>query len=327
MNAPQQPEIGRSDPDDPSRFVGTYLTERPASPWRSRPAHWAIAVAGVAAVVCLVGWPRPTLYALGAVAVAVALLVGLQLLLAEHAQTDPAADQPTSLATAHANAARMVREANTRTEEAQQSETGAVRARKVAEAKLAAVRRVIADDFRHDHRAMIEAVLNDPQSSSDSPDCAEHPDPSGLRPDESGPGADEPGRQATDQPGDDPDDLRTRLADAIRTALKERTLPPLTLYGHQAFPGIGLTEYDLADVALAVMQRQLSDLHWEVEAETKRADRADTALTAALRTSAREAAAMLRRTPRDSRDYPAVLTGARVIETWLATTNRKDHHR
>lgn len=33
----------------------------------------------------------------------------------------------------------------------------------------------------------------------------------------------------------------------------------------------------------------------------------------------REAARFLRRTPRDSRDYPAVLTGARVIEEHLRT--------
>jgi len=31
----------------------------------------------------------------------------------------------------------------------------------------------------------------------------------------------------------------------------------------------------------------------------------------------REAAAHLRRTPRESRDYPAALTGARIIETDL----------
>jgi hypothetical protein len=48
---------------------------------------WALTAAGVAAVVCLVGWPHPTLYALGAVAGAIVLLVGLRLLATERGQT------------------------------------------------------------------------------------------------------------------------------------------------------------------------------------------------------------------------------------------------
>jgi hypothetical protein len=48
---------------------------------------WAVTAAGVAAVVCLVGWPRPTLCVTGLITAAVALTVGLRMLFAEHGQT------------------------------------------------------------------------------------------------------------------------------------------------------------------------------------------------------------------------------------------------
>lgn len=38
----------------------------------------------------------------------------------------------------------------------------------------------------------------------------------------------------------------------------------------------------------------------------------------------REAAAHLRRTPRDSRDYPAALTGARIIEADLIDPDKEN---
>jgi hypothetical protein len=61
--------------------------------WASTPATWLITAATIAIPVCLVGWPRPTLYALGLLTGATALLVGLRLLAAEHPRkSGPGAD-------------------------------------------------------------------------------------------------------------------------------------------------------------------------------------------------------------------------------------------
>lgn len=50
------------------------------------------------------------------------------------------------------------------------------------------------------------------------------------------------------------EDLRQRVGNAIRDYLKATTLPPLTIFGSQASPGIGASEYDIADVAITAIQ-------------------------------------------------------------------------
>jgi hypothetical protein len=166
---------------------------------------WALTAAAIAAVVCLVGWPHPTLCVAGLITGAIVLLVGLRLLAAEQRQTG---------------------------------------------------------------RLPCSGCVG-----CGGPDCAERPDGSGSDPETARTDPDDPEAQPADQAGHEPDDLRTRIADAIRTALKERAIPPLTLYGHQAFPGIDLTEYDLADVVLTVVQPGLTQTEKERDLYGHDADR------------------------------------------------------
>lgn len=62
--------------------------------------------------------------------------------------------------------------------------------------------------------------------------------------------------QLADEGGDHPDDLRNCIANAIRHNLKTRTLPALTDFAGGPISGtsFGLTEYYIADVALAELQ-------------------------------------------------------------------------
>jgi hypothetical protein len=130
----------------------------------------------------------------------------------------------------------------------------------------------------------------------------------GCSPDGPGPGPDavrtDPdaaGQQAADQPGHDPDALRTRVGTAIRSALKARTLPALVDGVGRPISGteIGLTEYDIADVALAELTPELERLRRAERAAILLAGarrHADTTRNACLRTAERleaRAAALL----------------------------------
>jgi hypothetical protein len=78
---PGQPEIGRSRPD---ALHGTYLASAsPATRWAARPRNWATITAACVALVCGVGWPLLTGYALGTVAGVTALWFGVRKLLTE----------------------------------------------------------------------------------------------------------------------------------------------------------------------------------------------------------------------------------------------------
>jgi hypothetical protein len=91
-----------------------------------------------------------------------------------------------------------------------------------------------------------------------------------------------------------PDDgLRQRIATALLARIKLATISGPQPFGMDAMTRmLAATEYDLADVVLPIVA----------------AERAD---------AVREEARALRRTPVDSRDYPAALTGARIIEDRL----------
>lgn len=77
------------------------------------------------------------------------------------------------------------------------------------------------------------------------------------------------GMHAPPEAGPDPDALRQTIATALRTALKERATPHLTdPFGRPiASSGFGLSEYDLADVALNAVQPYLDRL---ADAEAQR---------------------------------------------------------
>lgn len=76
--------------------------------------------------------------------------------------------------------------------------------------------------------------------------------------------------------------LRDLIAAEVRDNLKRRTVPPVELFpGGPKQGGMGLTEYDIADVMLAVVRPQL---------DTQQAERDG------LRAAARTAAALLRDT-------------------------------
>lgn len=76
--------------------------------------------------------------------------------------------------------------------------------------------------------------------------------------------------KAAAPPADQP--LRDRIAEAIRTDLK-KAIPPLETYpgGHQ-LGGLGRTEYDLADVALAELQPELDRARAELASLTAAAE-------------------------------------------------------
>lgn len=178
---------------------------------------WAVVAAGCAAAVCLVGWPRPTLWALGIVVGAGALLAGLRGLLAEQ-------------------------------------------------------RRAPAGPSRR-HALAFNAVP-------------------GLHPETARPTPDTSAPQPADQAGDHPDTLRNRIATTIRHALQTRTAPALTDYTGRPISGtdIGLTEYDLADIALAEITADgycphcgRGDLAPTADDWAQQAQRADTAEAAVAR--------------------------------------------
>jgi hypothetical protein len=191
-------------------------------------APWVVVTAGVAAVVCLVGWPRHTLCVAGLITAVVALLVGLRMLFAEHGQTG----RPPCAGCAGCG----------------------------------------------------------------GPDCAERPDASGSDPETARTDPDAPGQQPAEQPGHDPDDLRTRLLSAMSTAV--------TIPGGVPNDDEQVVLDDLATAVLGVVQPELADyrhrLDWHTTcgicartlgacyAETRRAETAEAEL-AAMRSQLTEA--------------------------------------
>ncbi|MEE4546484.1 hypothetical protein V2S66_31530 [Streptomyces sp. V4-01] len=78
MTAPGRPEIGRIEP---GHVPAGYLAERQPNPWGSRPVHWVLTAAVLAAVVSAYAWPWPTLGAVGAAAGAVSTIAGIRSLI------------------------------------------------------------------------------------------------------------------------------------------------------------------------------------------------------------------------------------------------------
>lgn len=89
--------------------------------------------------------------------------------------------------------------------------------------------------------------------------------------------------------------LRDQIAEAVRDNLKRRTVPPVEVYpGGPTQGGMGLTEYDIADVTLAVVQQRL-------DAKEAEADR--------LRASLSTAAGLLRDTAERTEQQRTVNAG------------------
>jgi hypothetical protein len=213
---PNEPEYGRIEP---GHIPAGYLTERPPSPWGSRAVHWALTAAVLAAVVCLVGWPWPTLYALGLLAGASILLAGIRLLLTE--RREPPADDHT----AGAPAMRCCVCGGTST---------------VYENCYGNWFCWPSADCPCGETPCVRTGINDPAVSSaaaEGPtcqcagvgfggrgDCPVHDGPttadaSGRAPETARQHPDASAEQPADQGGDHPDDLRNRLRDAVAEAI------------------------------------------------------------------------------------------------------------
>lgn len=77
---------------------------------------------------------------------------------------------------------------------------------------------------------------------------------------------DAPAAQPADAPADAATDLRDRIAAKLRDDLKRRTAQPLTDHmGRPIGGGIGLTEYDLADITMTVVQPELEQLRAQLK--------------------------------------------------------------
>ncbi|MEE4540967.1 hypothetical protein V2S66_03165 [Streptomyces sp. V4-01] len=243
--------------------------------WRSRPRAWLLTAAGCATVVGLAIWPRPTMWVLAGIAAGgAAWLIGRGVLLFVAERREPAVDDLTAeeardLADDLGRELYLARDALTFVEECcdiadregQQPTTAAVRewlrgAQCARQAGLVfqssvepqANAALLLDESAGGQRELVHAS-SDPDASGTSPETVQaDPDASGQQP--------------ADQPGDDPDDLRNRVATALRTALRTRTRPALVDYAGRQLRGteVGLTEQDLADVALAELASELEDL-------------------------------------------------------------------
>lgn len=219
---------------------------------RRRPSRQGVVLtaAGTAAIVCLVGWPRPTTYAAGLIVAAVALLVGLRLLAAERRQTVPPAD----------------------------------------------------------------------------PGRADHPDASGASPEITRTRPDTTDPDPTEQHGPDPDDLRNRIATAIRHKIPPGTGLPgsmITPTGDPDAPSFGLTEYALADTVLAVVQPELAAVRQRLNRVLAVPLRgARPGLAQEIHAAANTAVGT------DPYDRPAraVRDFARHLEHWLPTTSSQLGH-
>lgn len=230
------------------------------NPWRP----WAITAAAIALLLCAVAWPRDTLDLAGAVlgltVAAAALVVGTRMLLEEHRRAKTtAAASPTTQCTGcigcgGPDCIERPEDAELTAQEARELADDLGLQLYHAQDAVAFVRECcdIADrEGRQPTTADVRAWLAGPQ-------CARQ---AGLvlAPDASGPDPDTTGQQAADQPGPDPDPLRTRVGTAIRRALKARTVPALVDGMGRPISGteIGLSEYDIADVALAELAPEL----------------------------------------------------------------------